>query len=94
MSFSPDDDEQIIEFVKSNTSLYDIKDHRFRDIHVKDRLWKSLADLLGKDCEYLFHLYLYVQFSHSFNKRIRIISSVFYCKHSDLQSNYLNFNTF
>ena len=49
VKFSLADEEQIIDFVKSNEVLYNVKHKHFRDSEAKNRLWKQLGEAFGKD---------------------------------------------
>lgn len=40
---SPEQEEQIIEFVKSNEVIYNVKHKQFRDSEMKNRLWLKLS---------------------------------------------------
>jgi hypothetical protein len=41
--------EQIIEFVKENAFLYDIRHPMYKDSRAKDRKWKELAVAMNRD---------------------------------------------
>lgn len=45
--FLLEDEERIVEFVKSNEILYNVKHKKFRDSKAKNRLWLTLATNLG-----------------------------------------------
>lgn len=49
--FTTADDEAIIEFVRTRECLYNVRHARFRDRHVKNRLWKELGAKMNKDGE-------------------------------------------
>lgn len=55
LSFSLEDEEKIINFVKEHAELYDPKNGQFKNKGHKDKLWNDLAitfknDTLGSDC--------------------------------------------
>lgn len=47
--FSAEDEEKIIEYVKSNEILYNVKHKKFRDSEAKNRLWLVLANDMNVD---------------------------------------------
>lgn len=54
--FSYYEKKKIIEFVKDNEILYNIKHHKFRDSKMKKKLWAQLSDeVLGRkgECMYI-----------------------------------------
>lgn len=54
IKFSLEEEEKIIDFVKSNEILYNVKHKQFRDTEAKNRLWLQLAGDLRMDGSY-FH---------------------------------------
>lgn len=58
IKFSDADEERIIDFVKSNDMLYQVKHPKFRDSEAKNRLWLSLAKELNKDGMYLYIVFI------------------------------------
>ncbi|KAL5239473.1 hypothetical protein ACI65C_006883 [Semiaphis heraclei] len=48
MSFSPENDELLIEEVRQNTVLYNSQDIKHKDIIYKDEIWKNIAGKVGK----------------------------------------------
>lgn len=52
--FSKEEEERVIDFVKSNEILFNVKHTKFRDAEAKNRLWLSLAKELNKDGVYSF----------------------------------------
>ena len=53
VKFTDTEEEKMIDFVKMNEILYNVKHAKFRDTEAKNRLWLSLATELGKDGMYL-----------------------------------------
>lgn len=49
LSFSPDDEEKIITFVKENPELYDLKNANFKNKNHKDKLWNDFAKTLDNN---------------------------------------------
>lgn len=47
--FTAEDEEKIIDFVKSNEIIYNVKHKKFRDTESKNRLWLTLANDLGME---------------------------------------------
>lgn len=43
VKFTAEDEEKIIDFVKTNEILYNVKHKKFRDSEAKNRLWLKLA---------------------------------------------------
>lgn len=54
--FSNEDEEKIIEFVKSNEILYNVRHKKFRDTEAKNRLWLQLSKDMNVDGLF-FHIY-------------------------------------
>jgi len=48
MSFTYDDDAKLCELVTSYPQLYDLSHKDFKDIILKDNIWKEIATSLGK----------------------------------------------
>lgn len=49
MIFSRDDDAKLCELVSHRRSLYDHSHEDFKDIHMKDNIWKEIAEsFIGK----------------------------------------------
>jgi len=48
MSFTHDDDAKLCELVSSYPQLYDLSHKDFKDIILKDNIWKEIATSLGK----------------------------------------------
>lgn len=53
VKFSLEDEEKLIEFVKNNEILYNVRNKKFRDTEAKNRLWLELATEMGLEGEYL-----------------------------------------
>lgn len=49
IKFTAEDEEKIIDFVKSNEMLYNVKHKKFRDSEYKNRLWLRLANELNQE---------------------------------------------
>ena len=49
LSFSQEDEEKIINFVKTNAELYDPKNGNFKNKSHKDKLWCEFAKSLNND---------------------------------------------
>lgn len=49
LSFSQEDEEKIINFVKNNAELYDPKNINFKNKSHKDKLWSDFAKTLNND---------------------------------------------
>lgn len=60
VKFSDDEEEKIIDFVKSNEVLFNVKHGKFRDAEAKNRLWLTLANELNKDGMYLYVYCFYI----------------------------------
>lgn len=58
--FSVEDEEKIIDFVKSNEILYNVKHKKFRDAVAKHRLWLKLE---WKVC--IFTLFTQLKYFHT-----------------------------
>lgn len=54
-----EDEEKIIDFVKSNGILYNVKHQKFRDTESKNRLWVRLANDLNMDGLYFPLVWFY-----------------------------------
>lgn len=52
IKFSFEEEELLIDFVKSHEVLYNVKHKAFRDTEAKNRLWMKFAEQLDKDGEY------------------------------------------
>lgn len=50
-TFSAEDEEKLIEFVKSNDLIYNIQHQDYRNSTKKQRLWTEFAQTIGKDGE-------------------------------------------
>lgn len=46
--FSPDDDELLVEEVRNNSVLYDLSHPKYKNIILKDELWKDISVKLKK----------------------------------------------
>lgn len=57
--FNDDDEEKIIDFIKNNEILYNVKHKKFRDSEAKNRLWLKLAEELNADGECFFIVSVY-----------------------------------
>lgn len=55
VKFTAEDEEKIIDFVKSNEIIYNVKHKKFRDTESKNRLWLTVANDLGIEGLY-FHM--------------------------------------
>ena len=55
VKFTLDDEEKIINFVRSHEILYNVKNKKFRDSEAKNHLWLRLAKDLKCDGSY-FHI--------------------------------------
>ncbi|XP_031639821.1 transcription factor Adf-1-like [Contarinia nasturtii] len=51
IKFSLVDEEKIIEFVKTNEILYNVRHAKFRDAEAKNRLWLKLAESMGMEVD-------------------------------------------
>lgn len=64
VKFTEEEEERIIDFVKSNEVLYNAKHKNFRDSEQKNRLWLRLATELNKDgeciCLFVFNFFFRV----------------------------------
>lgn len=49
IKFTSEDEERIIEFVKSNELIYNVQHKNYRDSEMKNRLWTEFAQKIGKD---------------------------------------------
>lgn len=49
VKFSWEDEEKIIDFVKSNEILYNVRHLKLRESESKNRLWLQLANELGME---------------------------------------------
>lgn len=49
VKFTAEDEEKIIDFVKSNEVLFNVKHQKFRDRECKNRLWLRLANEMNVD---------------------------------------------
>jgi len=49
MSFSKDDDAKLCELVSNYPSLYDYSHKDFKDIKLKETIWKEIATSLGNN---------------------------------------------
>lgn len=47
--FTLEEEEKVIEFVKCNDMLFDVRNKKFRDSEAKNRLWLELANEMNKD---------------------------------------------
>lgn len=56
VKFSKELEEQIIDFVKSNEILYNVKHKKFRDSEARNRLWLKLAESMEMDGKFFFLL--------------------------------------
>lgn len=54
LEFSPEQEEQLIEFVKANPALFDPKDSHFKNKKYRDRLWNQFGDEIDKKGERFF----------------------------------------
>lgn len=61
--FMLEDEEKIIDFVKSNEILYNVKHNKFRDSEAKNRLWLKLAESMELDGKF-FQLFPFVSFHY------------------------------
>lgn len=50
--FTTQEEEMIIDFVKSNELIYNIEHKDYRQSEMKNRLWNELAQKIGKDGEF------------------------------------------
>lgn len=55
VKFSKEEEKKIIDFVKSNEFMYNLKHKKFRDSEAKNRLWLKLAGSMGKDGKFFFY---------------------------------------
>lgn len=54
VKFTAEDEETLIDFVKSNEILYNAHHKKYRDSEAKNRLWLQLAQKIDKDGMYSF----------------------------------------
>lgn len=55
MNFSRDDEAKLCELVSNHPSLYDYSDSNFKDIHMKDNIWREVATAFnGKTGKLIF----------------------------------------
>lgn len=54
VKFTAQDEETLIDFVKSNEILYNAHHKNYRDTEAKNRLWLKLAQSINKDGMYFF----------------------------------------
>lgn len=47
--FTLEEEEKVIEFVKCNDMLFDVRNKKFCDSEAKNRLWLELANEMNKD---------------------------------------------
>lgn len=47
--FTLEEEEKVIEFVKCNDMLFDVRNKKIRDSEAKNRLWLELANEMNKD---------------------------------------------
>lgn len=59
VKFTDEEEERIIDFVKTNEVLFNVKHAKFRDSEAKNRLWLSLAKELNKEYVFICILFLY-----------------------------------
>lgn len=55
--FTPEEDEQIIDLVRSNDCLHKVADKQFKNNDYKHRLWSELAKKQNRDGESIQHIY-------------------------------------
>lgn len=51
LDFSVEQEEQLIDFVKSNPPLYNPKDALYKNKMYRDRLWEDIGSILDKTGE-------------------------------------------
>lgn len=51
IKFTSEEEEILIDFIKNNEILYNVRHKRYRDADAKNRLWLRLARKIGKDGE-------------------------------------------
>lgn len=56
VKFTDEEEEKIIDFVKSHEILYNAKHKNFRDSEAKNRLWQRLGTELNQNGMYLCKL--------------------------------------
>ena len=50
--FTPEEDERFIHLVSQNPILYDSKHVDFKELHLKDNIWKDISKELNKKGEF------------------------------------------
>lgn len=48
LEFTLEEEEKLIDFVKSNSALYNPKDSNYKNKMYRDRQWEKIADDIGK----------------------------------------------
>jgi len=56
-TFTPENDDILIEEVRLNTVLYNSQDIKHKDIIYKDEIWKNIAGKVGKSSKFLSRNY-------------------------------------
>lgn len=59
------DEEKIIDFVKNNEVLFNVRHPKFRDTEGKNRLWIKLADKLNVEGMYISFFFSLIIVKHS-----------------------------
>lgn len=59
IKFTLEEEEKIIDYVKSNEILYNVRHKSFRDSEAKNRLWLHLANEMNIDGEYLVFIWIF-----------------------------------
>lgn len=60
VKFTPEEEEKIIEFVKSKEIFYNETHKQFRDTEARNRLWLELAKDMNKDGIFFLHFFLFI----------------------------------
>lgn len=65
LKFTLEEEEKIVDFVKNNEVLFNVRHKAFRDAELKNRLWLELANELHVDSEFSLILQFFADFIQS-----------------------------
>ncbi|KAL4125939.1 hypothetical protein QTP88_010176 [Uroleucon formosanum] len=67
--FSPSEDEILLQEIQKNPILFDLSDANYKNIVLKDRIWKEISLKIGKSVDDTKKRWKNIRDSYSRNKR-------------------------
>lgn len=53
---------KLIELVRNHKCLYDARNEHYKDVHIRENVWKEISDEMKQSGKYI--IYLYTPFLH------------------------------